>query len=843
MSTKGLHRGAVIFGATALLAALPAAGQPYNYFPGGATTNDGRTVALAGSNVETLAQDFMTFIIAVPPGETEFEIGIFDGETGGTSAGGRHWDSGTTSLRYSLFYDPLQQGSTAPGNLVGTWLGNSTSNPTSSPGVWTASSASFPDNGWWDLTVTVPEPPEPTPGEAPSGASFYHLCVSYTSHTGDGQPDPCTGDARPADASPSTISNFKLRATANISVLSFAFAYEGALRPVGGQEDIFLIYPTYSPPVPNDFFLTAPTTYDGTWSFNLDVATSQTRLDLFGGDFDFGTDLLVGFPSGAVLDPCFDTDDPDTPNSALYPPFAVDMGGTRLDDSLPEDARLAGSPPDDNRFDVFRRSPCIHWTLTSPGADGDLSTPGDNVVYANDNPSSQREWEKFTISSEPDCDTSPLCDPLSDNCADYCESDPLPAGTWRIDISGVDLSNLNAWRSLQPNSFCLNCVLPRPYLVGDTVWSDLDGDGFQDPDEPGIPGVLVELLDESGALLDTRITGDSSSGYGPGEWEACVARNTGGGTVVDTNGLYCFDVSVPNEDPDGVDTQDYSVRVASSSFAPGGGLFDHFGTSPAATTESPTQMHTVVEGGGNVMTYDFGYVVLEECGPCEGKVSSLTLLYLGDAPATVVVTGRRGKIKDDPLFSGVVAPGGEIVIVGPPTGSGGFAGTLGTEIDVSVNGAPHVTIHTSCSQPIGPGMVFGDFVVTAGESSEGGPLCPADPPPSDPPEDPVEDCGCEGKVTDLTLRYQGAVGAQVRIDMRKGDTVFDGFVAPGGTLTVTGADKQGTLGPEVDIFLNGQPHTSIHTSCSQPIGPGLVRGLFEVIEGVSRNGGDLCPVS
>jgi len=831
MSSIRTSPPAALVCAALLLVGLPAAGQTYNYFPGGAATNDGRTVTLAGANIETLSQDFMTFIIAVPPGETEFEIGVYDGETGGADASGlKHWDNGTTDLRYSLFYDPLQQGSTAPGNLVGTWLGNSATNPTSSPGVWTASSASFPDDDWWNLAVQVPEPPDPTPGEAPSGATFYHLCVSYTSHTGDGRPDPCTGDARPADGSPTTISNFKLRASANIAVLSFAFAYEAAMRGLTNQADFFVIYPTLTLPVPsNTFYLTAPTTYDGSWSFNLDVETSQARIDLFGGDFDFGTSNLIGNPSNVPITACFDLDDPDTPNSADYPPFAVGPGNVRLDDSLPEDARIAGNPPDDNRFDAFRRSPCIHWTLTSPAGD----------VYANTNPSSQREWEKFTISSETDCVPSALCaDPLSENCADYCVADPLPAGTWQVDLSGVDLSNLNAWRSEQPNSFCVNCpVLPRPYLVGDTVWSDLDGHGFQDPDEPGISGVLVELLDENGLPLDTRVTGDPSSGYGPGQWDACVERNTGGGTVVDTNGLYCFDVMVPNEDPDFTDTQDYSVRIADSNFAPGGALFDHFGGAPTATTESPIQMDTVVEGGGNVMTYDFGYRVLD-CGPCEGKVSRLTLLYLGDAPANVVVTGRRGKIKDDTLFSGVVAPGGTIELVGPSTGNGGFQGTLGTEIDVSVNGAAHVTIHTSCSQPIGPGMIFGDFLVTAGESKEGGPLCPVDGPPGD----PLDDCGCDGKVTNMTLRYLGAVGAQVRIDMGKGGTVFDGFVAPGGTFTVIGGDKKGTLGPEVDIFLNGQPHTSIHTSCSQPIGPGLVRGLFEVIEGASRTGGELCPL-
>ena len=220
--------GRIVFAALACalaLSALPAAAQ-YNYFPTGAE-NDGRTVVLAGSQIETLAQDSLTFLLAVPPGVTQFEVGIFDGETGLAAPDGKHWDNGATQLQYALFYDPYQQGSTNPANLVGVWRGNE-SNSTAGPGgAWTASSATFPDNGWWNLTVDVPEPPEPLPGMAPSGATYYHLCVSYRAQTGSGMSDPCTGDARPVDASPSTISNFKIRATANISVLSFAFAYEG----------------------------------------------------------------------------------------------------------------------------------------------------------------------------------------------------------------------------------------------------------------------------------------------------------------------------------------------------------------------------------------------------------------------------------------------------------------------------------------------------------------------------------------------------------------------------------------------------------------------------------------
>ena len=42
--------------------------------------------------------------------------------------------------------------------------------------------------------------------------------------------------------------------------------------------------------------------------------------------------------------------------------------------------------------------------------------------------------------------------------------------------------------------------------IGDFVWLDTDGDGLQDAGEPGIAGVVVRLLDSSGARLDEVAT-------------------------------------------------------------------------------------------------------------------------------------------------------------------------------------------------------------------------------------------------------------------------------------------------------------------------------------------------
>ncbi|MCH8147624.1 MAG: hypothetical protein IH987_06455, partial [Planctomycetes bacterium] len=267
----------------------------------------------------------------------------------------------------------------------------------------------------------------------------------------------------------------------------------------------------------------------------------------------------------------------------------------------------------------------------------------------------------------------------------------------------------------------------------------------------------------------------------------------------------------------------------------------------------------------------------DECDECDGKVTVLTLRFNGSIEnAEITIDAKRGP-STDPVFDGLVNPGDEFTLVGPPGGNGGFAGTLGTEIDIFVNGELNTTIHTSCSQPIFPGLVSGDFEVVSGESKNGGLLCPPDggqPECGDGTVDPGEDCDdgnnedgdgcsadcrnetddcddCDGKVTVLTLRYNGSIeNAQITVDAKRGpstDPVFNAVVATGESFTLTGPPTGnggfvGTLGTEIKIYVNGELNTTIHTSCSQPIGPGLISGDFEVVSGESKNGGLLCPL-
>lgn len=70
--------------------------------------------------------------------------------------------------------------------------------------------------------------------------------------------------------------------------------------------------------------------------------------------------------------------------------------------------------------------------------------------------------------------------------------------------------------------------LVRPIRVGDRVWNDLDRDGRQDANEPGVAGVQVKLLDSQGQVLGTKVT-DQQGNYAfegllPGRYELALVR-------------------------------------------------------------------------------------------------------------------------------------------------------------------------------------------------------------------------------------------------------------------------------------------------------------------------------
>ncbi len=214
------------------------------------------------------------------------------------------------------------------------------------------------------------------------------------------------------------------------------------------------------------------------------------------------------------------------------------------------------------------------------------------------------------------------------------------------------------------------------------------------------------------------------------------------------------------------------------------------------------------------------------CGECDGKMTQLRLQYMGG------LTNPNIKVIDDKgntLFDETIVNAVPFYFEHDPSES-----TMGTKIKLSVNGGSLFEIHTSCSQPILVGMLFGDFKIIAGESLNGGPLCGMDP--VDPPQN---NCGdCDGHVSRLTLRYYGDLSSHdFRItDKEDYNESFNGISNSTEFTTADLSETKNTLYLYVDNVLN----TEIHVSCSQPIMSGMSFGDFYIVSGASTKGGDFC---
>jgi Mg-chelatase subunit ChlD len=112
-----------------------------------------------------------------------------------------------------------------------------------------------------------------------------------------------------------------------------------------------------------------------------------------------------------------------------------------------------------------------------------------------------------------------------------------------------------------------------------------------------------------------------------------------------------------------------------------------------------------------------------------------------------------------------------------------------------------------------------------------------------------EECStCAGQITSLSLKYTGLlIDANVTVVQRKNanksTTIFDDSVQIGEEILFFGAEKDKTMGPNIEIYVNGLLNAEFTTSCGEPkIGPGLINGDFTVITAYSRNGGLICPL-
>lgn len=121
----------------------------------------------------------------------------------------------------------------------------------------------------------------------------------------------------------------------------------------------------------------------------------------------------------------------------------------------------------------------------------------------------------------------------------------------------------------------------------------------------------------------------------------------------------------------------------------------------------------------------------EDCS-CDGKLTTLTLRYLGDGPTSIDVIQHNG----DNIFSSLNLYNGAVFSLTGTDQRGKKVSntTLGPKIFIHLGDGSTEEIHTSCSVDIEAGDTIGSFLVLSGTSRNNGLICgdyPEDPPLND----------------------------------------------------------------------------------------------------------------
>ncbi|HKZ64451.1 MAG TPA: PKD domain-containing protein, partial [Thermoplasmata archaeon] len=228
----------------------------YTAFPT-ADPDDGKFMSVAGQGLNTLAGIAVIAYVGLPAGTSSYDVGIFDGDTGGAW----DWENDFPVLNYRLYRDPLKNGTTA--GFVTQW--------TSTDAV---------DDAWYTKTFSTD-----SGAEAPSGNYFYRLEANW------------------ANSQSTSFNNFKIRTTGQISLRAGEeFGFTGGPQNIPGD-------PCVGSPDPNpgDTNDAGANTYNGDWRWYFYVPTVLTSIAFRDGDSDrWDDENSPGQPAddGTVYGPC-----------------------------------------------------------------------------------------------------------------------------------------------------------------------------------------------------------------------------------------------------------------------------------------------------------------------------------------------------------------------------------------------------------------------------------------------------------------------------------------------------------------------------------------------------------
>jgi len=150
---------------------------------------------------------------------------------------------------------------------------------------------------------------------------------------------------------------------------------------------------------------------------------------------------------------------------------------------------------------------------------------------------------------------------------------------------------------------------PAPIEIGNRVWRDMNSDGIQDPNEPGIDSVTVELY-HNGVLVGSTVTANGGQYYFN---DNNVKLNGAQGIVPGTGtpgGNSAYEIRIPNSVGNNQQSKlaGLTLTVANHDATAHGDLRDSDGRIQGSNAIFTLPYGDLVSPGYNNHTYDFGFV-------------------------------------------------------------------------------------------------------------------------------------------------------------------------------------------------------------------------------------------
>ncbi len=274
--------------------------------------------------------------------------------------------------------------------------------------------------------------------------------------------------------------------------------------------------------------------------------------------------------------------------------------------------------------------------------------------------------------------------------------------------------------------------------LGDFVWFDIDGDGVQDPGEPGLGGVKVTAV---------WLGPDGVAGGGDDQTFTTTTNSSGGYTI---GNLPAGNYTVTVDDttlPNGITTPTYDLNGIGT---------PHTTTTTLTTNQNRTDVDFGYRGSGSI-----GDTIFLDAdnngvpGAGEGLVGvGVTVRWCG-------FNGTCGDA-DDVLYPATTGAGGLYLVAGLPAGN--------YQVDVTTASLPAGVANTV--DPFGPKDSHSELSLTLGESN---------------------------LLQDFGYRYAGAIGDTIFHDQNGTGLPDTGEGLAGVPVTVLWAGPNGTFGDGDDV--------------------------------------------